>query len=228
SILIQGLRIDLLLTGLILTVPVISFPFLASNRLLLPAWQGLLRSTLPMVLLAVVLMECSTPSFVNQFDSRPNILLLEYLNNPHTVASSLWADYKIPILVTVILGLIFTWSNVQDLGRLVKRIKPTGFLPALAASPVLLFLCIGMIQASLQSSLASAHERHANADTERLVDPPTGQNPKFEYHIGHLYAMHADTAEKYRVPAPIAAPLPPECGAALTCGAAKNSGKSVR
>ena len=92
TIFVQGLRFDLVLIGLMLTVPVLAFPLLASNRLMLPAWRGLLRVCLPAALLVVVFMECSTPSFVDQFDSRPNILFLEYLNHPREVALTLWAD----------------------------------------------------------------------------------------------------------------------------------------
>ena len=74
TIFVQGLRFDLVLVGLMLIVPILAYPFLASNRVLIPAWRGLLKVALPAVLLLIIFMECSTPSFVDQFDSRPNIL----------------------------------------------------------------------------------------------------------------------------------------------------------
>ena len=94
TVFVQGLRFDLVLVGLMLAIPVLAYPLLASNRFLIPAWRGLLKFTLPLILLLIVFMECSTPSFVDQFDSRPNILFLEYLNHPAEVGATLWAAYK--------------------------------------------------------------------------------------------------------------------------------------
>ncbi len=78
----QGIRFDLVLLGLMLAVPALLFPFLASNRFLVPAWRSLLRYCLPLALLMIIFMECSTPSFVDQFDSRPNILFSRVPQSP--------------------------------------------------------------------------------------------------------------------------------------------------
>ncbi len=146
---IQGLRFDLALVGLMLLVPVICFPVLASNRTLVPAWRGLLRICLPAVLLVIVFMECCTPSFVDQFDSRPNILFLEYLNSPREVAATLWAAYKVPIIVAVLLVSAITWINSRQIGRLAAPIQPVGVIPANLVTPFLMILCIGLIRSTL-------------------------------------------------------------------------------
>ena len=78
-VLIQGLRFDLVSLGLTLALPLVLLPVLASNSLLIPLWRWLLRVYLPAMLVVALFMECSTPSFILQFDSRPNILFLEYL-----------------------------------------------------------------------------------------------------------------------------------------------------
>lgn len=149
SIFVQGIRFDLVLVGLMLAVPVLLFPVLASNRFLVPAWRRMLQVLLPLVLMLIVFMECSTPSFVDQFDSRPNILFLEYLNHPREVALTLWAAYKIPILVALLLVSLLTWINGRQIRRLVVPIEPTGFLPALLVSPFLILVCLGMIRSTL-------------------------------------------------------------------------------
>jgi phosphoglycerol transferase MdoB-like AlkP superfamily enzyme len=149
TVLIQGIRFDLVLLGLMLAIPVLCYPMLASNRFLVPAWRGLLKVVLPVVLLFIAFMECSTPSFVDQFDSRPNILFFEYLNHPREVGTTLWAAYKLPIVLAVIFVSTFTWVNSKQLGRLVSRVQPTGVLPAILVTPLLLVACFGLIRSTL-------------------------------------------------------------------------------
>lgn len=156
SIYTQGLRFDVVLLGLMLAVPILTFPVLASNRFLVPAWRGLLKVCLPAVLLVIVFLECSTPSFVDQFDSRPNIFFLEYLNHPREVAATLWAAYKVPILASIILVTAITWINSRQIGRLVRRVQPVGVIPAIVITPFLLLACAGMIRSTIDHRPLSA------------------------------------------------------------------------
>jgi len=165
SIFLQGLRFDLVLVGLLLIAPVLAFPILASNRFLVPAWRGLLRVCLPAVLMVIVFMECSTPSFVDQFDSRPNILFLEYLNHPREVGATLWAAYKIPIAVSVLLVSWITWVNARQIARLVRPIQPVGLVPAILVTPLLVVVCLGMARSTLD-------HRPVNPSTVALSSDP--------------------------------------------------------
>ena len=156
AVFVQGFRFDLVLLGLMLTIPVLAFPILASNRLLVPAWRALLKVCLPVALLIIVFMECGTPSFVDQFDSRPNILFLEYLNQPREVAATLSA-----LFVTTI-----TWINSRQIGRLVGAITPTGVMPAILVTPFLLIICFGLIQSTLEPD---GGFRNAQRDDDDVV-----------------------------------------------------------
>ena len=100
-------------------------------------------------------MECSTPSFVDQFDSRPNILFLEYLVHPREVGATLWAAYKLPIIVAVLFVTVITLVNSRQIGRLVTPIRPTGVMPAILITPILLVLCMGLIRSTLDDRPAS-------------------------------------------------------------------------
>jgi len=182
SIFVQGLRFDLVLIGLMLTIPVLAFPLLASNRLLVPAWRGLLRICLPVVLLIIVFMECSTPSFVDQFDSRPNILFLEYLVHPREVAATLWAAYKLPILATAVLATAVTWINIRQFGRLVSRIEPVGVVPAILVTPFLLVICLGMVRSTLD-------HRAVNPSTVAISNDPLANDLALNSTYTVLYAL---------------------------------------
>jgi len=165
NVFLQGLRFDLVLAGLLLTIPVLCFPILASNRLLVPAWRLLLGLGLPLALMAVIFLECSTPSFIGQFDSRPNMLFLEYLNRPREVGATLWSAYPLPIVGALFLVGASGWFSCRRFRRLVSPIEPTGILPALLVTPVLLVICLAMIRSTLD-------HRPVNPSTVALsVDP---------------------------------------------------------
>ena len=183
SVLIQGFRFDFVLLGLMLTVPVLCFPFLASNRFLVPAWRVLLKTILPTALLIIVFMECSTPSFVDQFDSRPNILFFEYLNHPQEVAATLWAAYKLPILFAVLFVSAITWVNARQISRLVGRVKPTGFAPAILVTPLLLIVCFGLIR-------STTDHRPVNPSTVALSNDPLVNELALSSTYTALYALY--------------------------------------
>jgi len=148
-VLLQGLRFDLVLAGLALVIPVLLFPLLASNERLFPAWRAVIRWYLPAVLLFAVFMECGTPSFIDQYDARPNILFVEYLEHPKEVSATLWAAYKLPLLAAAIILAVLGTMLFRRFGRIARDATPAGVLRAIALTPVLLVLCTGMIRSTL-------------------------------------------------------------------------------
>ncbi|MGB5720382.1 MAG: LTA synthase family protein [Woeseiaceae bacterium] len=145
---VQGLRFDLVLLGMSLVLPVLAFPLLASSERLLPVWRGFLKIYLPAILFAVLFMELSTPSFVDQYDFRPNILFVEYLNHPKEVAATLWGAYKVPLILTIVLVTAFTVFTARQFRPIVAGVRATGVVPALLLLPFLLVLCFGLIRST--------------------------------------------------------------------------------
>jgi phosphoglycerol transferase MdoB-like AlkP superfamily enzyme len=148
SVFLQGLRFDLVLLGLTLVLPVSLFPLLAWSERLQSLWRGFLKIYLPAVLFAVVFMELSTPSFIDQFDFRPNILFVEYLNHPREVLATLWGAYRVPLILTIVFVTGFTVVSARQMAPLVARTRATGLLAALLVTPVLLVLCLGLIRST--------------------------------------------------------------------------------
>lgn len=148
-VLLQGLRFDLVFAGLALVVPVLLFPLLASNERLFPAWRAIIRWYLPAALLFAVFMECGTPSFIDQYDARPNILFVEYLEHPKEVSATLWAAYKLPLLAAAVILSALGTMLFRRFGRIARAAAPAGVVRAIALTPVLLMLCTGMIRSTL-------------------------------------------------------------------------------
>ena len=103
SMLLQGLRSDLITLGLLAAPVVVLLPlFLAVRRL--SWWSHLASAWLSVSLIAILLLEFVTPQFLYEYDSRPNRLFIEYLVYPREVFAMLWTGYK-GTLALVTLGL---------------------------------------------------------------------------------------------------------------------------
>jgi len=183
NVFIQGIRFDLVLAGLFLAIPALAFPILASNRFLVPAWRTLLRFGLPVALVTIVFMECSTPSFIDQFDSRPNMLFFEYLNRPGEVGATLWAAYKLPIILAIAIVGVMARLTFRQFGRLVLPIRATGMWPALLVAPALLVLCLGLVRSTLD-------HRPVNPSTVALSDDPLVNDLALSSAYTALYAVY--------------------------------------
>jgi phosphoglycerol transferase MdoB-like AlkP superfamily enzyme len=185
---VQGLRFDLVLLGLSLVVPALSFPVLASNDRLLPVWRALLWIYLPAVLVLAVFMEFSTPSFINQFDSRPNILFVEYLEYPKEVAATLWAAYKLPLLIAVVCVSVLGVKSVRRFRALTGKMKSTGVVHAAWMFPCLLVMCVGLVRSTLD-------HRPVNPSTVALSNDPMVNDLALNSTYTVLYAIYEQREE---------------------------------
>jgi len=163
SVFFQGLKIDLVLLGLMLSIPVLFFPILASD----------------------------------QFDSRPNILFLEYLVHPRDVGAMLWTAYKPPIVFAVLFVITVTLVNSRQIGRLVTPIRPTGVVPSILVTPVLLILCLGLIRSTLDNHPVNAGTIAVSSDalvnnlalSSAINDFYAADKTRNEPEVGFLYAQ---------------------------------------
>jgi len=107
TMLVQGVRADLILMGYLFVLPLVLAPFLAYRKTQ-RAWRILTVAWAACGLIFVVFMEVSTPQFIMQYDVRPNRLFVEYLSHPREVGATLWNGFRIALLLgvaaTIVLG----------------------------------------------------------------------------------------------------------------------------
>lgn len=77
-------------------------------------------------LIALLFMEVATPTFIAQFDVRPNRLFIEYLDAPREVGGMLLKGFE----VEVVLGLLVTAAGAWALWR---AFAPLAMVPAVKA-----------------------------------------------------------------------------------------------
>ncbi|MDH5424657.1 MAG: LTA synthase family protein [Gammaproteobacteria bacterium] len=145
----QGLRFDLVLIGMVLFIPLSLTPLILIFKQSLPVWRIVVTLYLALLFVAVVFVELSTPSFINQFDLRPNVLYVEYLKYPKEVISTLWEAYKLQLIFTIIFSaLSFKWLY----GRLKTaaiQVQAVRWWKAILLSPLLLLLAVMMARSTL-------------------------------------------------------------------------------
>jgi phosphoglycerol transferase MdoB-like AlkP superfamily enzyme len=110
-----GLRIDANQIAVLAGIPLLASPWLGVSPLAM-------RITEIWFLLGwflLVLLEVSTPQFIQEYDTRPNKLYVQYLKHPREVFGMLWKGYRGTIVLGVIgMGLLvwlgFRWFQVTD------------------------------------------------------------------------------------------------------------------
>lgn len=134
----QGLRFDLVLVGMLLIPPLLLMALFTSSTVLLPFWIRLLSLYVPLVIMCVLFMELSTPSFAEQFDARPNVLFFEYFEHPREILATLWGAYRVQLLTAVPLVLAVGYGVWRNVYRLLEALQPVSMLVLIPACIVLM------------------------------------------------------------------------------------------
>jgi phosphoglycerol transferase len=106
AVLIGGLRIDLSSLGYLSALAVLMLlanVFLRSKTVLFQHAFTLYSS---LVVTLIVVVEASTPAFINQYDVRPNRLFVEYLDYPQEVFSMLLNGHLLTMISTLIIAIL--------------------------------------------------------------------------------------------------------------------------
>ncbi|KAA3639580.1 MAG: LTA synthase family protein [Proteobacteria bacterium] len=108
-IFVGGLRIDLSLLLQLAVIPLLGLilvqVFTTSGRF----YGRFMRHYYPLALALMVFMELATPTFILEYDTRPDRLFIEYLVSPKEVLGMLVNGYLLPTLMVLTLSALTTW-----------------------------------------------------------------------------------------------------------------------
>jgi len=107
EVMLQGIRADLILLGYFIAIPILLAPLFA-HQFSANLWRAFNVWWASLAFVFVIFMELSSPSFIMQFDVRPNRLFIEYLSYPKEVFATLWNGFRAALILgvgfTVLLG----------------------------------------------------------------------------------------------------------------------------
>lgn len=108
SIMLQGIRVDIIQLSLCALIPLLLAPVLATQRFF-KLWKTFTTLWVTLVIVLLVFLEASTPGFIAEYDIRPNRIFVEYLKYPNEVLGMLWRGFKVDIFAGVTFTLLALW-----------------------------------------------------------------------------------------------------------------------
>ncbi|MBK8188661.1 MAG: sulfatase-like hydrolase/transferase [Cellvibrio sp.] len=119
NIFLQGIRADLIMVSLWVLLPCLLIPLFKPNQWQ-KAWDKFTYYWACVGALLIIFMELATPSFIMQYDIRPNRLFIEYLKYPKEVFSTLWNGFRVPLILGVTLSIVLGYFAA----RFIRDKKP--------------------------------------------------------------------------------------------------------
>lgn len=87
AIFLHGLRVDLILAGAVVALPLLLLPLLG-HRYTWKLWKRVTFGWALVALVVILFLGSASPTFIAQYDVRPNRLVVEYLEYPREVFST--------------------------------------------------------------------------------------------------------------------------------------------
>ncbi|CAM2887838.1 LTA synthase family protein [Moritella viscosa] len=149
TIFLSGLRIDIASLSYLLVLPAMLTCFLSNDGLVGRIWHVILRVWIVAGLWFVMYMELATPSFIMEYDVRPNRLFVEYLVYPKEVFGMLWSGYKLELFIGMVASIITVLGGWKLSGHLVKGLT----FPSWYWRPVLALCVVAVCVMGARSTL---------------------------------------------------------------------------
>ncbi len=202
-VLINGVRMDILVLCHMVAPTVVFGLLFAGNHAVGRVWSKFQRVYLFGVFCFFLILEASTPGFIEEYDSRPNRLVFEYLTHPTEILSMLFTAFKLQMFVVSLacaLPLLFAW-------RAFGRVTSHGPSASVGKRAVLALIFMPLVFLGARSSLG---HRPANPSTvafssDHLINDfcvSSGYNVLFalyrlkdEADAGEIYGKLASTDE---------------------------------
>ena len=147
SILIQGVRADLILLGYAAAIPLLAAP-LAAHQASARWWKRGVVAWGAGALVAILFMELASPQFLTQYDTRPNRLFIEYLAYPREVFATLWNGFRTAVLAGVGLSLFIGAAMFQLLRQAAAETRMWSWQKLLLAWPLFCLLVLMQVRST--------------------------------------------------------------------------------
>lgn len=183
TIFIQGLRFDLVILGVVLLIPATLTPLFSLHNSGLRLWRSLLLIYLVAASILIVFMEIATPSFITEYDTRPNILIFEYLKHPQEILQMLWHAYTFELFVAATALPLIAWLIHITIKASINSIPVIEIRQSLILAPLLFLACALMVRSTLD-------HRAVNPSTVAISSDPMVNSLALNSLYTALYALY--------------------------------------
>ena len=148
-ILLQGVRFDLILIGLSIGPLLIFKPLFHTARWMLPATGWFWSIYLGLVSALVFFVEASTFSFIQEYDSRPNYIFVEYLAYPKELMGTLGGSHLVELIAFSLITLLIFWSVFRWMRNDPCSSTTIPSRAAILAAPLMMIMVVLMVRSTL-------------------------------------------------------------------------------
>lgn len=149
SILFQGFRTDIIQTALFLFLPILIAPLFCHNKMW-ALWRRFVFVWTSIAIIIITLLEVSTPTFITQFDIRPNRLFVEYLVFPKEVFGMLWNGFRFILIAGVLAIIAITYGYYRMSQPWLNSTQLWSWKKILFTWPLILFIVVAAIRSTTQ------------------------------------------------------------------------------
>ena len=148
-ILLQGLRFDIILLGLIFGPVALVMPWLHAFAIPRRLGQWLVPVYVGTITALAFFVEASTSSFIGEFDSRPNYLFVEYLEHPREVLPTLFATNPVELVAFTLIAVLIAWVVAVWLRKDPRSDMRVSLLFCAMATPIIAIIAVAMVRSTL-------------------------------------------------------------------------------
>jgi len=145
NIIVQGVRVDLIQLGLMFLIPLSIFPLSFINGQTKNIYSAFLRFWIIISFIILFIIEACSITFINEYNTRPNVLFLEYLKYPKEVFEMLFKGFTLDAILVV--GSVLLVSRLIILAFRKQNQMETKFIH-LVIWPIILILMLISIRSS--------------------------------------------------------------------------------
>lgn len=187
---LYGLRMDTISSSILLIIP--TFILCLTPKRLKKIANNFLTLYFLLVFCLIIYIENATFPFFAQYDLRPNYLFVEYLIYPKEVFTTIIADYKLELLFSISLIILFGYIFLKKFRNSFIEVFEISYIKRiLFLLPILVLLFIG-----IRSSFGHRPANNSDAmfSENRVLNEITKNSP---YSIGYaIYANKNDSNNK--------------------------------
>ncbi len=140
TVMLYGLRFDLIVICMLWFVPALLLLWLPRNKFLNSLIAGIAQIWFMLSTILILFLEMSTPAFIDQYDTRPNRIFFEYLETPVEVIKTSVSEYPWHFVAAVILLSILIRYLAGFNRRVFYSLEPWPVLLRVVLMPVLVIL----------------------------------------------------------------------------------------
>ena len=149
NIIIQGIRADLIMVSLWILFPCLIILLFKPNQWK-NAWEKFSYYWAVAGAVLIIFMELATPSFIMQYDLRPNRLFIEYLKYPKEVFSTLWNGFRIPLILGVTVSIALGYLSARFIRDKKPVVNQVSWPIILLTWPLVILILFAAIRSTTQ------------------------------------------------------------------------------